>query len=82
MIPYARSMSLAVVVVVVGALVGGVTAAKWSWAVRWVKFTMEQQVLLEDKHGGCASVLLCVQLPLTAAHGSDEGGPLTAAILG
>lgn len=35
---------------------GGVTAAKgrWSWAVRWVKVTVGQQVLLENKRGGAA----------------------------
>lgn len=66
---------------------GGVTAAKgrWSWAVRWVKFTVKQQVVLEDKRRGwggwSSSVLLRVQLSLAAAHGSDEGGPLTAAVL-
>lgn len=46
--------------------------------MRWVKFTTEQQVVT----WWSASVLLRVQLPLTAAHGSDEGGPLTAAVLG
>lgn len=80
-------MTLAVVVVRGGARWGrgGVTAAKgrWSRAVRWVEVTAEQQVVLQDKWGGrSSSVLLCVQLSLAAAHGSDEGGPLAAAVLG
>lgn len=42
---------------------GGVTAAKgrWSWAVRWVKVTVGQQVLLENKWG--AELLSAAALP-------------------
>lgn len=61
---------------------GGVTAAK-GWVV-------QLGCAAGEGHGGAAgsfrgqmgsSVLLCVQLSLAAAHGCDERGPLTAAVL-
>lgn len=65
-----------------GALVGGVTAAKWAWGCAVGEVHDGAAGISRRRTWWSASVLLRFQLPLTAAHGSDESGPLTAAVLG